>query len=142
MAWQAVMRGRTMLLKAEKEFLLRLNVANKLMKDTPAWERQDRKLREAFIRKCERLRAAASQKELSIVKRIRARMADKLLVQAERVPVLRRVMLRQHLNSPTALGASGKELLSPQKLSASVRIRSAALSIGTRSSAPPTAPAE
>jgi hypothetical protein len=93
-AWRRVLKARANLLKAGAVMDQAMSAASAMMKDTIKWERADRKLREKFIAKCERVRHRNSQRELATVKRIRLRMEAKLLQQAERVPVLQREMLQ------------------------------------------------
>lgn len=95
-AWRRVLKARAKLLKAGQAMDREIAAASELMRETVRWERDDRKLREKFIAKCERTREKNSQRELAAVKRIRVRMEAKLLQQAERVPVLRREMSQPH----------------------------------------------
>lgn len=137
-AWVLVLRSRNRLQREARAFDQLMAAANKLMRDTPEWERQDRELRERFIRKCERIRQAASKREMDIVKKIRRRLGDKLQEQAVRVPVLRRVMQLPRLNSLTQRGACENELLSHPAQPGSLRTPYGESSIKTRRFAPPT----
>ncbi len=139
LAWTAVLRARSKVIQAGKVFDQQLAAATKLMQDTPAWERENRKMRESFIRLCERIRQQASAREMVIVKRIRERMADKLLGQVKRVPALRRAMSQRHSSLPTKAGGYVRESSLPPKRSGSRKTSAAASSIATPNSAPPTA---
>lgn len=137
-AWTAVLKAKRNLMRAGKVFDQMLVVARELMKESAKWERQDRELRERFIRKCERIRTAASRKEMAVVDQIRRRLSDKLLVQAKRVPVLRHAMLRRHSSLPIQAGVSERELQLLRKPLAYPKTSAAASSTATPNSAPPT----
>lgn len=138
-AWTAVLKAKKKLMQAGKVFDQQMAVASQLMKETAKWETEDRRLREKFIRKCERIRSAASRKETAVVMAIRQRLSSKLLAEAKRVPVFRKAILRRHSSSPIQAGVSEKELQSLRQPLAFPKTSAAGSSTATPNSAPPTA---
>lgn len=94
-AWARVIRMQTRLQKLAKALDQEIASARTVMLETAIWEKQDRRLRDKFIQRCERVRHRASSAELETVKKIRQRLGDKLQRQAKRVPALRRAMSPQ-----------------------------------------------
>jgi len=137
-AWQAVIRARKKLMKAGQEFDQMMAAAKKVMEEKPSWERDDRVLREEFIQACEQVRNKTAAREISAVREIRKKMADKLQEAAVRAPILRRVMSRPRSNAPIPIGVLEKGSMSLPRPQGIQRVQYETSSTKTPNSAPPT----
>lgn len=112
-AWAAVMRAKAVVLRADRKFQAALTEARNLMHETQRWEQEDRDLREKFIALCESERAYAARKEMAAVTRIRKKVEVQISDEAQRVPHLRRLLLKPRLRLPIPLGRQRSESESP-----------------------------
>lgn len=116
LAGRKVITARLRVLREARKFDAALKTMRMAMRQTSEWERELRALKGNLVAVCERVRDRAALKERAVVLKIKRKREEVIRQEAQRVPLLRRLLSAQRSGRRTQAGNSASESELPPKV--------------------------